>query len=300
MTKRVVITGIGIISPVGIGKDLVWDNIIQGRSGIGPVTRFDVSDMPTKIAGEINDFDPIQFIDKKEMRRMDRFSQFAVAGAKLAVEDAKLNFEQEDRERIGVVLGCGIGGVTTFEEQKEMMMHRGPGRVSPFFVPMLISNMGAGRISITFGLQGPSHTVATACASSTDAVGQALRLLQHGDVDVILAGGTEAPLTPLAFAGFCSLKAMSTRNDEPTRASRPFDRDRDGFIMAEGSTVLVLETLEHALARNAEIYAEVAGYGSTCDAHHITAPVPGGGRRSAGYGQCDQRRRTYRGRYQLY
>ncbi len=276
MTNRVVITGLGVISPVGIGKDVFWQNLIGGKSGIGPVTRFDVQNMPTKIAGEINDFEPGMYMDKKEARRMDRFSQFALAAAKMAVSDAELDLESENRERIGVVLGCGIGGVITFEEQKEVLINRGPGRVSPFFVPMLISNMGAGQISISLGLQGPSNTVVTACASSTNAVGEAFRLLQRGDVDVVLAGGTEAPLTPLAFAGFCSMKAMSTRNDEPTRASRPFDRDRDGFIMGEGSGVLVLETLDHARARNAHIYAEVAGYGSTCDAHHITAPAPGG------------------------
>jgi 3-oxoacyl-[acyl-carrier-protein] synthase II len=276
MSNRVVVTGLGVISPVGTGKDVFWQNLIAGKSGIGPVTRFDVSDMPTKIAGEINDFDPGLYMDKKEARRMDRFAQFALAAAKLAVTDSKLDLEQEDRDRIGVVVGCGIGGVITFEEQKETLISKGPGRVSPFFVPMLISNMGAGHISINMKLQGPSNTVVTACASATNAVGEALRILQHGDVDVCLAGGTEAPLTPLAFAGFCSMRAMSTRNEEPTRASRPFDLDRDGFIMGEGAGILVLETLEHAKARDAHIYAEVVGYGSTCDAHHITSPAPGG------------------------
>lgn len=240
------------------------------------MTRFDVSDMSTKIAAEVNDFDPVRYIDKKEARRMDRFAQFALATAKIAVDDAKLDLEKEDRERIGVVLGCGIGGVSTFEQQKETLLNKGPGRVSPFFVPMLISNLGAGNISINMKLQGPSSTVVTACASATDAVGQAFRLLQHGQVDVCLAGGTEAPLTPLAFAGFCSMRAMSTRNDEPTRASRPFDKDRDGFVMGEGAGILVLETLDHALKRGAHIYAEVAGYGSNCDAYHITTPAPGG------------------------
>jgi 3-oxoacyl-[acyl-carrier-protein] synthase II len=276
MSNRVVVTGLGVISPVGTGKDVFWQNLIAGKSGIGPVTRFDVSDMPTKIAGEINDFDPGLYMDRKEARRMDRFAQFALAAAKLAVTDSKLDLEQEDRDRIGVVVGCGIGGVITFEEQKETLISKGPGRVSPFFVPMLISNMGAGHISINMKLQGPSNTVVTACASATNAVGEALRILQHGDVDVCLAGGTEAPLTPLAFAGFCSMRAMSTRNEEPTRASRPFDLDRDGFIMGEGAGILVLETLEHAKARDAHIYAEVVGYGSTCDAHHITSPAPGG------------------------
>jgi 3-oxoacyl-[acyl-carrier-protein] synthase II len=276
MSNRVVVTGLGVISPVGTGKDAFWQNLIAGKSGIGPVTRFDVSDMPTKIAGEINDFDPGLYMDRKEARRMDRFAQFALAAAKLAVTDSKLDLEQEDRDRIGVVVGCGIGGVITFEEQKETLISKGPGRVSPFFVPMLISNMGAGHISINMKLQGPSNTVVTACASATNAVGEALRILQHGDVDVCLAGGTEAPLTPLAFAGFCSMRAMSTRNEEPTRASRPFDLDRDGFIMGEGAGILVLETLEHAKARDAHIYAEVVGYGSTCDAHHITSPAPGG------------------------
>lgn len=276
MTKRVVITGMGVVSPLGSGKDVFWQNLIAGKSGIGPVTRFDVSQMATKIAAEINDFDPGLYMDKKEARRMDRFAQFALAAAKMAVEDAKLDLEQEDKERIGVVVGCGIGGVSTFEEQKETLINKGPGRVSPFFVPMLISNLGAGQISINMKLQGPSNTVVTACASATNAVGEAFRLLQHGHIDMCLAGGTEAPLTPLAFAGFCSMRAMSTRNDEPTRASRPFEKDRDGFVMGEGAGILVLETLDHALARDAHIYAEVVGYGSTCDAYHITSPAPGG------------------------
>ncbi|MDA8441663.1 MAG: beta-ketoacyl-ACP synthase II [Peptococcaceae bacterium] len=276
MVKRVVITGLGVISPVGIGQDEFWQNLIAGKSGVGPVTRFDVSEMPTKIAAEVNDFDPSLYLDRKEARRMDRFAQFAVAAAKLAVQDAKLELEPEDKDRVGVVLGCGIGGVGTFEDQKETLMNRGPGRVSPFFVPMLISNMAAGHISINMGLHGVSNTVVTACASATNAVGEGLRLLQHGDLDVCLTGGTEAPLTPLAFAGFCAAKAMSTRNDEPTLASRPFDKERDGFVMGEGAGILVLETLDHALARKAHIYAEVVGYGSSCDAYHMTAVAPGG------------------------
>lgn len=276
MKHRAVITGMGVVSPVGNNLDDFWQSIITGQSGIGLVTRFDVSDLPTKVAGEVKDFEPTQWIDKKESRRMDRFTQFAVAAAKMAITDSGIDLEQIDKERAAAVIGCGIGGVTTFEEQKEVLINKGAGRVSPFFVPMLISNMAAGHISMTFGLRGPSLTVVTACASATNAIGEALRLIQHGEADLVICGGTEAPITPLAFAGFCSMKAMSIEKDNPVEACRPFDRRRSGFVMGEGSGILVLESLEHAEARKARIYAELVGYGSTSDAYHITAPAPDG------------------------
>jgi 3-oxoacyl-[acyl-carrier-protein] synthase II len=276
LINRAVITGMGVISPVGNTLGEFWNHLIEGRSGIDFVTRFDVSDMPTKVAGEVKNFEPTDWMDKKETRRMDRFVQFAIAAAKMAITDADLDLEKLDKERAGAVIGCGIGGVTTFEEQKEVLMAKGPGRVSPFFVPMLISNMASGHLSIAFGLQGASSTVVTACASATNAIGEAMRLIERGEADIVLCGGTEAPLTSLAFAGFCSMKAMSTEKENPKEASRPFDARRSGFVMGEGAGILVLESLEHAKARNARIYAELVGYGSTSDAHHITSPAPGG------------------------
>jgi 3-oxoacyl-[acyl-carrier-protein] synthase II len=266
----------GVISPVGNNLEEFWNNLIEGNSGIGPVTRFDTTDLPTKVAAEVKNFDPTEWINKKESRHMDRFAQFAVAAAKMAVQDSGLDLEKLDKERAGAVMGCGIGGVITFEEQKEVLMSKGSGRISPFFVPMLISNMAAGHLSIEFGLQGSSMTVATACASATNAIGEALRIIQRGEADVVLCGGTEAPITNLAFSGFCAMKAMSTEKENLTQACRPFDKRRTGFVMGEGAGVLVLESLEHALARGARIYAELAGYGSTSDAYHITTPVPGG------------------------
>lgn len=276
LQHRTVITGMGVISPVGNTIGDFWNSLTQGESGIDYVTRFDVSQMATKVAGEVKNFEPTDWLDKKESRHMDRFAQFAVAAAKMAIEDSGLDLDSIDKERTGTVLGCGIGGVTTFEEQKEVLIAKGPGRVSPFFVPMLISNMAAGHVSIAFGLQGPSSTVVTACASATNAIGEAMRLIESGEADIVVAGGTEAPLTPLAFAGFCSMKAMSTEKEDPKAASRPFDARRTGFVMGEGAGILILESLEHAQARNARIYAELVGYGSTSDAYHITTPVPGG------------------------
>lgn len=276
MQHRIVITGMGVISPVGNTIGDFWNSLIQGQSGIDYVTRFDVSQMATKVAGEVKNFEPTDWLDKKESRHMDRFAQFAVAAAKMAIEDSGLDLDTIDKERAGTVIGCGIGGVTTFEEQKEVLIAKGPGRVSPFFVPMLISNMAAGHVSIAFGLQGPSSTVVTACASATNAIGEAMRLIESGEADIVVAGGTEAPLTPLAFAGFCSMKAMSTEKEDPKAASRPFDARRTGFVMGEGAGIVILESLEHAQARNAKIYAELVGYGSTSDAYHITTPVPGG------------------------
>ncbi len=274
--KRVVVTGLGVISPVGSGKEKFWENLIAGNSGIGPITKFDASEMPTRIAGEVKDFNVLDFIDKKEARRMDLFTQYAVSAAKMAVNDSKLDLEKVDLTRVGVILGSGIGGISTLEEQHKVLLEKGPSRVSPFMTPMMIVNMAAGQISIHLGAKGPNFTVVTACASGTNAIGDAFKYIQRGDADIVLTGGTESSITPLSFAGFCSMKALSTRNDEPTKASRPFDKKRDGFVMGEGSAILVLESLEHALKRNASIYAEVLGYAATADAHHITAPAPDG------------------------
>lgn len=276
MTNRVVITGMGVISPVGIGLDEFWMSLTEGRSGIGPVTHFDASNLATTIAGEVKDFDPQKYIDKKEAKRMDRFTHFAVAAAAMAMEDAGLSKDNIDSERFGVILGTGIGGTNTFEEQHHILGTKGPGRVSPFFVPMMIANMAAGHISIALGAKGINYTVITACASGTNSVGEAFKALQRNAADVIITGGTEAAITPMSMAGFASMKAMSTRNHEPQKASRPFDAERDGFVMGEGSAILVLETLEHAKNRGAKIYAEVVGYGCSADAFHITAPAPGG------------------------
>jgi 3-oxoacyl-[acyl-carrier-protein] synthase II len=275
-TRKVVITGLGIISPVGTGIKKFWSNLLEGKSGIGPITKFDASEMTARIAGEVKDFNAEDFLDKKEVRRMDIFTQYAVAAAKMAIEDSQMDLTKVDLNRVGVILGSGIGGIGTMEDQCKTLISKGPNRTSPFMVPMMIVNMAAGQISIHLGAKGPNITVVSACASGTNAVGDAFKLIQRGDADVVITGGTEASITPLSFAGFCSMKALSTRNDEPTKASRPFDKERDGFVMGEGSAILVLETLEHAKKRGAKIYAEVLGYGSTADAHHITAPAPEG------------------------
>lgn len=276
MTKRVVITGMGVLSPVGVGLEEFWTSLTEGKSGIGPVTHFDASNIATSIAGEVKDFEPQKYMDKKEVKRMDRYSQFAVAATVMAMKDANLSKENMDCERLGVIIGTGIGGTNTFEEQHRVLGSKGPGRVSPFFVPMMIANMAAGHISIAVGAKGINYTVITACASGTNSVGEAFKALQRDSADVIITGGTEAAITPMAMAGFASMKAMSTRNHEPEKASRPFDADRDGFVMGEGSGILVLETLEHAQNRGAKIYAEVVGYGCSADAYHITAPAPNG------------------------
>ncbi|MDN5300604.1 MAG: 3-oxoacyl-[acyl-carrier-protein] synthase [Thermoanaerobacteraceae bacterium] len=274
--KRVVITGIGVISPVGTGKEKFWDSLIQGKSGIDLITRFNCDDFPTKIAGEVKDFNPEDYIEKKELKRLDRFTQFAIAATKMALEDSRLNLSSIDCSRVGVVMGSGIGGSETWEEQHNTLIEKGPKRVSPFFIPMMIANMASGQVSMAFNLKGPNFTVVTACASGTNAIGEAFRILQRNDADIMVAGGTEAPITPLSLAGFSSMKALSTRNDEPHKASRPFDKDRDGFVMGEGAGVMILETLDHALKRNAHIYAEVIGYGTTADAYHLTQPAPEG------------------------
>jgi len=276
LSKRVVVTGMGVISPVGIGLENFWSALTTGKSGIDRITKFDPTEYSTQVAGEVKDFTPTDYLDKKEARRMDRYTQFAVAATGMALKHAALDLDQEQRDRIGVILGSGIGGMETLWEQSKVLLNRGPGRISPFLVPMMIANMGAGQVAIAHGLQGPNATTVTACASSNNAIGDSLRILQRGDADVMITGGTEAPITPLSVAGFCAMKAMSTRNDQPQKASRPFDAQRDGFVMGEGAGILVLETLEHAQARGATIYAELVGYGSTCDAYHITAPDPNG------------------------
>jgi len=276
LLKRVVITGLGIISPVGTGLEKFWTSLTAGVSGIRLLTRFDPADFKTKIAGEVKDFEPTRYMDRKEARRMDRFTQFAVAASGMAIEDAALNFENEDRDRIGVILGSGVGGIETLEEQAHVLFEKGPGRVSPLFVPMMIANMGAGQVAIKHRLRGPNTTSVSACASSSNAIGDAFKILQYGRAEVMITGGAEAAITPLAMAGFIQMKAMSTRNEEPEKSSRPFDLGRDGFVIGEGAAILILETLEHALDRGARIYAEIVGYGSTCDAFHMTAPDPEG------------------------
>ena len=272
--KRVVITGLGAITPIGIGKESFWKSLIQGRSGIGYITRFDTTDYDTKIGAEVKDFDPTDYIDKKEAKRMDRFTQFAVAATKLALEDGNIDLEKENLDKIGVVVGAGIGGMETLETEFNKMKERGPNRVSPLFIPMMISNMAPGQISMTFGLKGSSMAITTACASGTHAIGEAFEMIKVGKMDMVVAGGTEAAITPISVAGFSSMKALSTQNENPEKASRPFDKERSGFVMGEGAGILILEELSHALARGANIYGEIVGYGSTSDAFHITQPDP--------------------------
>ncbi|TCW37466.1 3-oxoacyl-[acyl-carrier-protein] synthase II [Laceyella sacchari] len=276
MNKRVVITGLGIISPLGNDVNTFWNHLIAGKSGVGNITHFDTTDYAVKIAAEVKDFDPLNYIDKKEARRMDRFVQFAVAAAKEALKHAELDMNKVDANRVGVYVGSGIGGLSTLENQHRVLMERGPRRVSPFFVPMMIANMSSGMVSIHTGAKGPNSAAISACATGTHCVGDSFKMLQRGDADVMLAGGTEATILPMAIAGFSAMGALSSRNDDPQKASRPFDRDRDGFVMGEGAAVLVLETLEHAQKRGANIIAEVVGYGMTADAYHITSPDPQG------------------------
>ncbi len=276
MGSRVVVTGMSVVSPLGIGLEDFWSNLVAGKSGVGPITRFDTEGYSTKIGAEVKNFVPEEYMDRKEARRMDRFTQFGIAAVKMALEDAGLKIDSLDRDRVGVILGSGIGGIETLEEQHKVLLNKGPGRVSPFFIPMMIANMGPAQIAIIHGIRGCNLITTSACASSNNAIGDSLRLLQRGQLDVMITGGTEAPITPLAVAGFCTMKAMSTRNDDPAGASRPFDAQRDGFVIGEGAGLLILETLDHARKRGARIYGEVAGYGSNCDAYHITAPDPEG------------------------
>ncbi|HVH31348.1 MAG TPA: beta-ketoacyl-ACP synthase II [bacterium] len=274
--RRVVVTGIGVVSPIGTGKDAFWAGLMAAESGVGRITRFDPSGFETTIAAEVRDFDPTTYMDKKEVRRNDRFVQFAYAGARMALEDARFSITPQNADQVGVVIGSGIGGAETWERQHEILLQRGPSRVSPFFVPMIIVNMAAGVVSILTGAKGPSSSVVTACATSGNAIGDAMRLIQRGEANAMLAGGTEAAITKLSIAGFCAMKAMSTRNDAPTKAVRPFDAKRDGFVMGEGSGVVLLEELEQAVRREAHIYCELVGYGMSEDAFHITQPDPDG------------------------
>jgi 3-oxoacyl-[acyl-carrier-protein] synthase II len=276
MNKRVVVTGMGVISPIGNSKDTYWQALLDGKSGIETITRFDITEYPAKIAGEVKDFDPFTRIEKKEARRMDPSEQYAILASYEAVEDAKLDLDSLDLDRCGVVIGSGIGGISTFEKQHSLLENSGPGRVSPFFIPMMIIDMCAGLVSIKLGFRGPNYATVSACASSSHAIIDAYRIIQRGEADVMITGGAEATITPSALAGFCQAKALSTRNDDPHKASRPFDINRDGFVMGEGSGILLLESYEHAKARGAKIYAEIKGGGMTADAHHLTAPHPEG------------------------
>ncbi|MCD8391177.1 MAG: beta-ketoacyl-ACP synthase II [Firmicutes bacterium] len=274
--KRVVVTGLGAITPIGKDMPSFWQGIKDGECGIDKVTLFDASDLKTQIAGEIKDYSPEDYFEKKEARKMDRFTQFAMIAANEAIANSGIDMEKEDSWRVGVITGTGIGGINTFIDQDNTMNQRGPGKVSPFFIPMMIGNMAAAQIAIKHNMQGVNENVVTACASGSNAIGTAFRHIQYGDTDVIVAGGCEAAITKLAFAGFCNMKAMTTRNDDPKHASRPFDAERDGFALSEGAGFLVLEELEHAKARGAHIICEMAGYGATDDAYHITSPIPGG------------------------
>jgi 3-oxoacyl-[acyl-carrier-protein] synthase II len=274
--KRVVVTGVGAVTPVGNTAEEFWAALIVGKSGIGPITRFDTTGYPTRIAGEVRGFEPLKYIDKKDDRKFDPFLKYAIACAAMAVEDAGLKVDTVDGARFGVLVGSGIGGIGTLLESYVTLLEKGIDRVSPFFIPMIIINMASGVISMRFGAKGPNSSVVTACATGNHAIGDAMKIIQRGDADVMIAGGAEAIILPLTIAGFCQMKAMSTRNDEPTKASRPFDAERDGFVCGEGGGLLILESLEHAVRRDARIYAEVVGYGMTGDAHHMTAPDPEG------------------------
>ena len=276
MMRRVVVTGLGAVSPVGVGVEAFWRSLVNGVSGIGKITRFDASRHDCQIAGEVKDFDPLAYVEKKDVKKMDLFIHYALAAALMAVEDAGLKPEGLNQDRIGVIVGTGMGGIPALEESHKVLLERGPGRISAFFIPSIITNMASGQISMRFGFKGPNSCVSTACATGNHAIGDSFKIIQRGNADVMIAGGSEAVITPLCVGGFCSMKALSTRNGEPEKASRPFDLNRDGFVMGEGAGLLVLEALEHALARGARIYAEIVGYGMSADAYHITAPAPNG------------------------
>lgn len=274
--RRVVITGIGIVSPIGTGKEKNWLNCIEGKSGIGKITKFDASAFRTTIAGETKNFDPSKFLDPKEVDKFDPFIHYALASAVLAIEDSKLAMDRENPERVGVYIGSGIGGLSTIEKTYNIILNHGPRRISPYLIPGLIINMASGLVSIIFGAKGPNSSTATACATSAHSIGDSFRIIQRGEADIMISGGAEAPITPTSLGGFCALRALSMRNDEPEKASRPFDLNRDGFVMGEGAGVIILEELEHALSRNANIYAEIVGYGMSGDAFHVTAPCSDG------------------------
>ncbi|WP_082727072.1 beta-ketoacyl-ACP synthase II [Paenibacillus riograndensis] len=280
MNHRVVVTGMGVITSLGTDLDTFWDNLMSGKSGVSTVDTFDVSEYTTKIAASVKDFDPEARFGRKEARKMDRFVQFAVAAGEDALKDSGLVIgEGIDAERIGVSVGSGIGGLGTWEDNHNLLLEKGPKRVSPFFIPMMIANMGSGQLSISLGAKGPNTTTVTACATGSHSIGESFRLIQRGDADAMICGGSEATIRPTGMAGFCAMRAMSTHNEEPEKASRPFDIDRDGFVMGEGAGILILESLEHAEKRGAKIYAEVIGYGLSADAHHMTEPDPDGAAR---------------------
>ncbi len=274
--RRVVVTGLGIVSPLGIGQEENWDAVSNGRSGIGPITRFDPKELNAKIAGEVKNFNPEDYVDKKEIKKMDTFLHYSLAAGKMAVEDSGLIINDENAERVGVLVGSGLGGLETIEKYHSLMLEQGPKKISPFFIPMLIVNLAPGHISMYFGCKGPNSSIVTACATGNHSIGEAFKIIQRSDADAMIAGGVESTITPLAVGGFCAMKALSTRNDEPQRASRPFEKDRTGFVMAEGAGILMLEEVESAKKRGAKIYGEITGFGCNADAHHITAPSPGG------------------------
>lgn len=276
MRRRVVVTGMGLVIPVGIGVETVWKNVCEGKSGIGPITRFDTNGFETKIAGEVKDFNSELYIDKKEIKKMDLFIQYSLAATKEALEDAQLNITAENSGQTGVIVGTGLGGLPSIERYHKIFLEKGPGRISPFFIPMLIANLASGQIAIQSGAKGPNTCVVTACATGGHCIGDAFRAIVYGDAEAMITGGTEANITPLTIGGFNAMKAISTRNDEPAKACRPFEKNRDGFVVAEGAGILILEELQFALKRKAKIYGELIGYGYTGDAYHITAPSPDG------------------------
>ena len=275
-SRRVVVTGLGLLCPLGIGVEASWANLTAGKSGIGPVTRFDTKDYPSRIAGEVKDFEPVDFMPEKLVKRVDPFVRLGLAAAQMAIEDAGLEIPEDKASRAGVITGCGLGGLGSIEYYRDVLVNKGPKRVSPFFIPMAIPNMASGQISIMCGAKGPNTVVCTACAAGSHAIGDAFKTIQRGAADVMICGGTESVITPLAFAGFSNMKALSTRNEKPEQASRPFDKERDGFIIGEGAGILIIEEINHALERGADIRAEIIGYGLTGDAYHITAPPEDG------------------------
>ena len=276
MKRRVVITGVGLVTAVGVGTRETWSCLVKGKSGVGPITRFDTSDFPARIAAEVKSFDPAVFVEKKDVKKMDTFIHYAMAAAEFAMKDSELKIEGSEGEKVGVIIGSGIGGFGTIEREHEVLLKEGPRRISPFFIPSSIVNLAAGQVSIRYGARGPNSAPCTACSAGTHAVGDSFKIIQRSDADVMIAGGSEAAITPMGVGGFAALKALSTRNEEPTQASRPFDRERDGFVVGEGAGVLILEELEHALRRGASIHAEIVGYGMSGDAYHITAPCTDG------------------------
>ena len=276
MSRRVVITGIGLVSSLGIGTSANWTALLAGTSGVGPITRFDASAFAARIAAEVKGFDPLQFVEKKDVKKMDLFIQFAIAASQFAMDDSKLQITAENAPNVGVFIGSGIGGFSTIEREHESLLSGGPRKISPFFIPSAIINLAAGQVSIRFGAKGPNLATCTACSASAHAIGESFEIIKRGDADAMIAGGSEAAITPMSVGGFASMRALSTRNDEPGRASRPFDKDREGFIIGEGAGVVILEELEHAQRRGAPIYAELVGYGCSADAHHMTAPSEDG------------------------